>query len=80
MTSEGGFIQQAVSKGVVQRALKVAAIVGTLLALINHADAALAGTFAVKNFFQVVLSYLVPYGVATYSAVNALQERAKKNQ
>ena len=77
---QSSFLQLAVSKSVVLRALKVAAVIGTLLAIINHGDAVLAETFAVKNFFQVLLSYLVPYGVATYSAVNALQESAKKNQ
>jgi hypothetical protein len=74
------FFTLAVSTGVVRRAFKVALIVGTLLALINHIDAVIAGSFASKNFIQVVLSYLVPYLVSTYSAVHALQENLKKSQ
>lgn len=77
---EHSFLSLALSSGVVVRALKVAAVVGTILALINHSDALLAGTFAGKNFIQVVLTYLVPYGVATYSAVNALQDSFRNNQ
>lgn len=71
---ESSFLQLALLPGVVKRALKVAAVVGTLLALINHADAVLNGTFAAKNTLQVILSYLVPYAVATYSAVGTLRE------
>lgn len=77
---ETGFFALAVSKGVVRRALQVALVVGTLLALINHVDAIIAGSFASKNLVQVILSYLVPYGVSTYSAVHALQENLKKTQ
>ena len=68
------FLELALSRGVVYRALKVALVVGTLLALINHADAAVYGAFTIKNGVQVVLSYFVPYAVATYSAVGALRE------
>ncbi len=68
------FLALATSRSVVKRALKVALIVGTLLAFINHADAVLNQTFVMKNFIQVVLSYFVPYAVATYSAVGALRE------
>ena len=68
------FMHLALTPSVVRRALKVAAVVGTLLALINHTDAVVDGTFAVKNFVQVLLSYFVPYAVATYSAVGALRE------
>lgn len=78
--SEAGFFSLAVSAGVVRRAFKVALIVGTLLALINHVDAVIAGSFTTKNFIQVLLSYLVPYLVSTYSAVHALQEGLKKSQ
>ena len=77
---ETGFATLALSPSVVLRALKVALIVGTLLALINHVDAVAAGTFAYKNLIQVVLSYLVPYAVSTYSAVHALQQAARKIQ
>ena len=71
----GNFFNIALSAEVLPRAIKVALVVGTLLAAINHADALVDGTFALKNFIQVVLSYLVPYGVSTYSSVGAIQQR-----
>ena len=74
------FLALATSSTVVRRALKVALVVGTLLALINHTDAILNSSFGAKNWIQVLLTYLVPYAVATYSAVNALQDNVKKSQ
>ena len=71
--SKPTFLELALSPSVVWRALKVALIVGTLLALISHADAVINGSFATKNIVQVMLSYIVPYAVATYSAVGALR-------
>ncbi|HAN67350.1 MAG TPA: hypothetical protein DD808_06870 [Halieaceae bacterium] len=57
----------------VVRALKVAALVGTLLALINHGDSLLAGSLSGEALVKVLLTYLVPYGVSVWSAVSALQ-------
>ncbi|HBM83968.1 MAG TPA: hypothetical protein DD459_09890 [Halieaceae bacterium] len=57
----------------VVRALKVAALVGTLLALINHGDSLLAGSLSGEALAKVLLTYLVPYGVSVWSAVSALQ-------
>jgi len=74
------FTALATSASVVKRAVKVALFVGTILGVINHADAVYTGTFAVKNGLQVLLTYCVPYAVATYSAVRALQEDLKKTQ
>ncbi|MEM9621539.1 MAG: nitrate/nitrite transporter NrtS, partial [Pseudomonadota bacterium] len=59
---------------VLSRALKVALLVGTLLALINHTHAVLDQTFSTRNLIQVLLSYLVPYCVSTYSSVSALRQ------
>jgi hypothetical protein len=47
--------------------LVVALIVGTILNLINQGDA-LLGT-ASLNFTKILLTYAVPYFVATYGAV-----------
>jgi thiamine transporter ThiT len=77
---EHNFLALATSTAVVRRAFKVAVVVGTLLALINHADAFVNGSFDTKNMVQIVLTYLVPYGVATYSAVHALRDNLKKTQ
>ena len=72
---EASFAQLALSPKVLPRAIKVGLVVGTILGAINHSDALLNGAFGVTNLVQVVLTYLVPYGVSTFSAVQALREQ-----
>jgi len=71
------FIALALSKKVVSSALKVSILVGTLLALINHGGALLNMTLSVDRVAQILLTYLVPYCVSTYSSVNAIQGHQK---
>lgn len=49
----------------VRRALKVSAVVGTILTLINQGDILAAGTL--PPLWKVCLTYLVPYCVSSYS-------------
>lgn len=60
-------------RDVVRRALIVAAVVGTILITINHADALWRGDISSKRVWQMGLTYLVPYCVSTYSSVSALR-------
>jgi hypothetical protein len=57
-----------VSEGVPRRSFFVALIVGTILNLINQGDAIVAG--ARLDVVKLVLTFLVPYGVATYGAAS----------
>jgi len=57
-----------VSGGVPRRSLIVSVIVGSILNLINQGDALLAGGDV--NIAKIVLTYIVPYVVATYGAVS----------
>ena len=57
-----------ISDGVPKRSLVVALIVGTILNLINQGDALVAG--ARPNILKLVLTFTVPYAVATYGAVS----------
>jgi hypothetical protein len=59
----------SVSDGVPKRSLFVALIVGSILNLINQGDALLGG--ARPNLFKLLLTFAVPYLVATYGAVAA---------
>jgi hypothetical protein len=59
----------ATTGGVPRRSLIVAIIVGTLVNLINQGDVLFG--YAELNLMKLVLTYLVPYGVATYGAVSA---------
>ena len=54
---------------VVSRALRVAAIVGTVLFVINQADVVLRGDLTLIVAAKIALTYLVPYSVSTYSAL-----------
>ena len=61
----------AIRRDVVQRALLMSAIVGTLLVLINHGSCVMKGMFGSMCLIQSILTYFVPYGVSTVSSVMA---------
>ncbi len=56
------------SDGIPKRSFGVALIVGTILNLINQGDALFGG--ANLNFTKLILTFAVPYCVATYGAVS----------
>lgn len=74
------FLDLTLSKKVARSALKVSILVGTLLALINHGAAFVNMEFSTDRIAQVLLTYLVPYCVSTYSSVKAIQGHAEKIQ
>jgi hypothetical protein len=57
-----------ISDGVPKRSLMVALIIGTILNLINQGDVLFAG--GRLNIWKLLLTYAVPYAVATYGAVS----------
>lgn len=62
------FIKHARDKTTFYRAVKVGLVVGTILALINHYHAIFTGNLDATIVFQIFLTYLVPFGVATYGS------------
>ncbi|MGE3992030.1 nitrate/nitrite transporter NrtS [Pseudorhodoplanes sp.] len=60
-------LQCAISDGIPLRSIYVAVIVGTVLNLINQGDALFGYTDL--NWAKLLLTYCVPYLVATYGAV-----------
>ena len=58
----------ALSNGVPIRSLWIAAVVGTVLNVINQGDALLGA--ASINWLKVILTYMVPYCVCTYGVVS----------
>jgi hypothetical protein len=58
----------AVSGGIPKRSFYVAMVVGTVLNLINQGEA-LFGASSI-NWTKLVLTYFVPYAVATYGAIS----------
>jgi hypothetical protein len=75
MASIGQICRCACSEGVPRRSLLVAAIVGTILNLINQGDALMAGL--PLDGVKLVLTYLVPYCVSTYGAVSYRLHQAR---
>ena len=67
----------AFEASVLKRALKVAAVVGSILAVINHGDTIITGHVTLKHWVQVALTFLVPYCVSTYAAVQAIRQSKK---
>ena len=60
------YCEIAVSSSVVKRAIIVSIIVGTALNLINQGSALV--NFEQINLVKLLLTYLVPYSVTTYTA------------
>ena len=58
---------------VLLRALKMASIVGIVLAIINHGDHILLGTMTVTNWIKVLITFCVPFCVSTISSVLAIR-------
>ncbi|MFT5660123.1 MAG: hypothetical protein ACI9TV_000763 [Sulfurimonas sp.] len=58
----------ATSSPIISRALKVALIVGTLLNFINQGSSLLSLDIETLNFVKLLLTYVVPYSVTTYTA------------
>ena len=73
------FLALALTRGVVLSALKIALVVGSILALINHGGAIVELNLTRGSVLQIVLTYMVPYSVSTYSSVRALQRHAMEH-
>lgn len=68
------FFQIAMSRHIVINALKIALVVGSLLNLVNQGGNMLHGVTI--SWLQLILNYLVPYCVASYSAtINKIELR-----
>ena len=55
---------------ITRKALQTAAVVGTMLTVINHGDALLALHLTSDLLWQIPLTYVVPYLVSTYGALS----------
>ena len=75
MTQNLSFWHIATETSVMKRAARVAVIVGTVIALINHGDRMLTASMDLSAWFKCLLTFLVPYCVSTYSSVMAVRDR-----
>ncbi len=67
-----GWLRIAMRPDVRQRSLKVALLVGIILAAINYTDRLLAGTMTAIDYCKMGLTFLVPFAVSTHASVSAI--------
>lgn len=67
------FLSLAFSSHVFVPALKVALVVGTVLAFINHSEAIFMMQIDSERLAKIVFTFIVPYCVSTYSSVKAIK-------
>lgn len=71
------FLRTALRGEIIRRAAGTAALVGTILAAINHGPELVRLDVDARRWLQMGLTYLVPYCVATYAAtMQELRHRA----
>lgn len=68
------WLQLALARSTVTRALRLTVVVGATLIGINHGSALLNGTVPLVEWLQIALTVVVPYLVSTYSTVQATME------
>ena len=78
--SNDNFFSLASSRAVVFRAIKVAIVCGTILVCINHGDKFMGMALSAEDWFKVLLTYLVPYCVSTWSAVGAMKANSSQQK
>lgn len=71
------FLHHWFRRETVRRALKVAGIVGPILTVINQYDLLLNLEFSPQLCFKVVLTFLVPYSVSSYSSARAYMDKER---
>ena len=69
------WVHCALERDTVIRSLKTSAVVGTILGLINHWQHMFPPDMTVQQVLQIGLTYLVPFGVATYGQVSGKMQR-----
>ena len=72
--SIGRFFHHWFRRETVARAVKVACIVGPTLTLINQHDVLLSRQFSPRLFAKILLTFLVPYCVSSFSSARAYME------
>ena len=64
----------------VNRALKVAGVVGPILTFINQYDVLLRLEFSYRFWMKVLLTFLVPYCVSSFSSAQAYMEQETRER
>lgn len=71
-------LRQTFAAPLVRRNLVVAAVIGTVLNLINQGDILVAG--GELGWLKLVLTYCVPFCVASYGSYNSLRTMMRRSE
>lgn len=72
------FLHHWFRRETVTRALKVAGVVGPILTAINQYDVLLHLDFSLRLFAKILLTFLVPYSVSSFSSARAYMDSENK--
>ncbi|MGJ8527590.1 hypothetical protein [Maritalea sp.] len=68
------FITISMRPIVVRRAIIIALIVGTIIAIINYYDKMMGASLSAGDVMKIGATFLVPYAVSTMSSVMAIKD------
>lgn len=71
------FLDALLLKATIWRAFKIACVVGAILIFINQGDLILSGDW--PPAWKVILTFMVPYSVSSYSSAAFVTELFRKN-
>ena len=69
------YLAYSLERDTLIRSIKTSLVVGTILALINHYPALVNWSLPPAEAVQIVVTYLVPFSVATYGQVMGKRQR-----
>jgi len=75
MPNQPSLLSDLKQPGVQRRALLTSLLIGTLLILINHGPTLWQGQL--PPLWQLLLTYLVPWGVSAWSSIAALRDNTR---
>lgn len=70
-----GIVAYCLERDTPMHSIRTALLVGTILALINHGTEMLAGQLSARWVVPMLITYLVPFSVATYGQVHGKRQR-----
>jgi hypothetical protein len=74
------FFVYCAERDTILRSIKTALVIGTILAIINHGQQLLSGHFSLNWIIPMLITYLVPFSVATYGQVQGKRQRDKQKE
>ncbi len=74
-TGQRSLIAYCLERDTLLFSVKMALVIGTLLALINHGQALLTGHLTSDRLVSLLLTYFVPFTVAMYSQIRGKRQR-----